>query len=286
MILVTGAKGVVGAPLCERLERDRVEFKAVSRTAGQTILHWDLEKMPNADQLAQMKGIKALIHTAPIWLLPPHIALLAGTPLKRIVVFSSTSVLSKKASPDPREQALVESLKNAEQALMTQCAQYDMALTILRPSLIYGYGRDQNVSHIARFIRRWRFMLLVGQASGKRQPVHADDLVSACLAVLGNSNTIGQAYNLAGKDVLTYRQMVEAIFHGLKMQPRVIKLPLAPFRWALSLAARVGNFAYTAEMANRMNQDMSYDIVAAKVDFGFKPQGFLENPSRDLGAVL
>lgn len=288
MILITGANGVVGAPLQQRLKQlAKADFISVSRQASSqdlrsNRLQWDLHDSLSSQQLAQIGSLTSLIHTAPIWLLPKHIDVLASTGLQRVVAFSSTSVLSKRASPDPQEQQLVENLRNAEQQLAQQCARHEIGLTLLRPSMVYGYGRDQNISHIAAFIRRWRCMFLVGKASGKRQPVHADDLVDACLTVLDEPNTVGKAYNLAGRDVLSYRQMVHAIFAGLNIKLRIISIPLILFRSALRMAATVGRFAYTAEMANRMNQDLVYSYAAAKVDFGFTPQGFLQHPERDL----
>ncbi|MFT5572076.1 MAG: nucleoside-diphosphate-sugar epimerase [Cryomorphaceae bacterium] len=282
MILVTGARGVVGVPLVQRLEQDGADFMSISRSSSELSLQWDLSEAANAEQLSQAAHASTLIHTAPIWLLPQHVSVLANGSLKRIVAFSSTSVLSKQSSPNSAEQVLVRSLADAEESLAEQCATQGIALTILRPSLIYGYGRDENISKIAHFIRKWKVMFLVGKASGKRQPVHADDLVQACLACLQEPKTAGQAYNLAGRDTMSYTEMVERIFVGLGVRPRIIRLPLSAFRWALVLAAKLTGFAYTAEMANRMNQNLAYDTVAAKNDFGFQPQGFLQHPERDL----
>jgi nucleoside-diphosphate-sugar epimerase len=282
VILITGARGVVGAPLVERLAQDGVDFMAISRSSTEQSLQWDLSAPASVEQLSRAAHAHTLIHTAPIWLLPQHVPLLANGKLTRIVAFSSTSVLSKLSSPNSAEQVLVRSLAQAEKSLTELCAQHGVALTILRPSLIYGYCRDQNVTKIARFIKKWRLMFLVGNASGKRQPVHADDLVQACLDCLQETKTEGQAYNLAGLEVMSYIEMVERIFAGLGVRPCIIRLPLSAFRWALMLAAKFTGFAYTAEMANRMNQDLVYDVDAAITDFSFSPQGFLQHPERDL----
>ena len=91
---------------------------------------------------------------------------------------------------------------------MRRCQALGINLTILRPSLIYGFGRDQNVSKIAQTIRRFRCMLIVGKGSGLRQPVHADDLVSAALSVIDKPETYGKSYNVVGGETLSYRLMV------------------------------------------------------------------------------
>ncbi len=55
---------------------------------------------------------------------------------------------------------------------------------ILRPTLIYGHGRDKNITEIARFIRRFGFFPLLGKANGLRQPIHVEDVAEACFAAL------------------------------------------------------------------------------------------------------
>jgi nucleoside-diphosphate-sugar epimerase len=284
MILVTGAKGVVGQPLCQRLFSQGRTYKAVSRqeSTSPIDLQWDLTQSPSTLTRHQLSDISILIHCAPIWLLPAHFELLTNAGIKHLVVFSSTSVLSKRDTKDSSEQKLVNQLSDAEDVLMSLCQSNDIQLTILRPSLIYGYGRDQNVSHIAKFIRRFGFMLLVGKASGLRQPVHADDLAELALCAANIEKNQQVAYNVAGRDILTYRQMVEQIFRGLGRRPFIVSIPLWMFRTALIVAANLTRFSYTAEMATRMNQDLSYDYSAASEELGFSPQGFLEQPHRDL----
>lgn len=281
MILVTGANGVVGGPLCERLLSVKRPFKTVSRSSGADIV-WDLEQSPTGESLRALAGVESIIHCAPIWFLPVHLDILLEVGVRRLVVFSSTSVLAKTLSKDQSEQRLVKLLADAESELNTFCAKHEMSLTVLRPSMIYGYGRDQNVMQIARFINRFGFMLLVGKAQGKRQPIHADDLVNAALCILDKPVTYGKSYNLAGAEALSYRSMVGRIFSGLGKKPRIFSSPLWLFRLGLRFLATVGRFSFNPEMANRMAQDLDYNCAEANQDFGFQAQVFLTNPERDL----
>lgn len=284
MILVTGAKGVIGAPLVERLRRQGQAYCAVSRSVSENPnqLQWNLNEQADAPTLHTLRNTEVLIHCAPIWLLPERLLDLRDSSLKRLVVFSSTSVLSKVASSNVQEQTLVMQLRESEQKITETCISLGWQLTILRPSMIYGYGRDQNISHIAGLIKRFGFMLLVGQGSGKRQPVHADDLVNASFSVLNTPTCVGKTYNLAGAELLSYRAMVERIFTGLGKKPRIIALPLVLVRLVLSIASKLTSFSYTPEMADRMNQNLSYDISPAQADFAYSPQAFLIDASRDL----
>ena len=288
MILLTGANGVVGYPLKLKLVEQGSDIISVSRQAMTTqdsrelSLQWDLEQSMSGEVKADLQSCHALIHCAPIWLLPAHLNDLKALGFARMIVFSSTSVLSKQGSSNLQEQRLVSQLADAEQAIETFCAAHAMSLTILRPSMIYGYGRDQNVMQLANFIKKFGFMMLVGKADGKRQPVHADDLVEVCSKILDNPSTYGKAYNLAGGEVLTYRYMVERIFSAMNKKPLIFSLPLSLFRFFLKLAARLTSFAYTPEMADRMNKDLSYDTRDAKQDFDYQPQLFLQHPEQDL----
>lgn len=282
MILLTGANGVVGKPLLDALGQANRPVACVTRKAKSGQVQWDLSAPPSKQALSLIAGSDTLVHCAPIWLLTPHLDVLHKAGVKRLVVFSSTSVISKQASADPQEQTLVSQLKSSEAQIQAFAEQRSLDCTILRPSMIYGYGRDHNVSHIARFIARRGFMLLVGQAHGLRQPVHADDLVAAVLKVLESPQTANKVYNLAGAERLSYRAMVERIFAGLNKRQRIFTLPLWCFRIALKAAVFIRKFDYTPEMANRMAQDLIYSNQMAIDDFGYSPQAFLQHPERDL----
>lgn len=287
MILLTGANGVVGHPLSQKLNEQGLEFMSVSRHSGtnestQHQLQWDLMTSLSTAQIGLLKGCDTLIHCAPIWLLAPHVPTLAAIGIKRMIVFSSTSVLSKKHSQDPSERLLVEQLLNGESSLIAYASSKELNFTILRPTLIYGYGRDQNITHIAKFIAKYKFMLLMGKAKGLRQPVHCDDLVTVCLSIINNKKTFNKVYNLAGAETLSYRQLVKKVFAGMKQTAIILSLPLFIFRFVLKLVSTLSSFSYTPEMANRMNQDLVYDISDAVKDFNYSPQGFLEQPKRDL----
>ena len=304
MILLTGANGVVGQPMLEHLRAAGNDVLCVSRSA-QTLskqarpkqasskqmlalseasqqLQWDLHRPATPAIIKHVSVCKSLIHCAPIWLLPKHMGTLQQAGVRRLIVFSSTSVISKTNSLDPSEQRLVRQLSSAEQALRSACSSNSMHLTIFRPSMIYGYGRDQNVMKIAQFIHRYGFMVLVGKATGLRQPVHADDLVAAVMKIIDLPCSYSRVYNLAGAERLTYRQMVERIFSALDKPIRIIPLPLWIYQIALRLAAIVTKFSYSPEMARRMAQNLSYDYKDATADFDFNPQAFLQDAKRDL----
>lgn len=155
------------------------------------------------------------------------------------------------------------------------CEAANAAWTVFRPTLIYGAGMDRNVRVIARLIRRFGLFPLFGAASGRRQPVHADDLATACVAALGEPKTFNATYDLAGGETLTYREMVERIFAAERRTPRFFSVPLGVFRVAMRCVACIPRFKdFNAEMARRMNEDLVFDSNDAVRDFGFAPRKF------------
>ena len=284
---VSGARGVVGRPLCEEFKRRGCHVVAVSRNACATEegLKWDME-YEELTPIAAIESIDTMVHCAPIWLLPRHLQSLANLGLRRLIVFSSSSVLSKKNTQDPIEQELVRLLDEAERDTASQCDRLGIAFTIFRPSMIYGFGLDENVSRLARFISRWGIVVVAGNADGLRQPVHTLDLVDAIFKALDQAATYSNIYTLAGAETVTYRKMLSRIFEALNKPARVISLPVPVYRGVLRLAALTGRFAYTAEMADRMNSDLAYDNTPAITDFNYTPSTFLEQAERDLESLL
>lgn len=277
-VIVTGASSQVGRFLLTLLSEAGYETIAVSRDPDRMgIPCLPRVKWIKADITKDLDIIppvrpSALIHSAAVWDSPRFAEALRAD---RIIAFSSTSALTKAGSESPKEREVARILRQSETALAEICAKTNATLTIFRPTMIYGAGMDMNVTSIARFIKAVRFFPIIGAGRGLRQPVHAQDLAQACLAALENPATFGKTYNLGGGETLTYREMVERIFRGLGLAPRVIRIPAPLFRTALRTASVLPRFSHlTAEMADRMNEDMAFDNSEAVKDFGYAPRPF------------
>lgn len=212
---------------------------------------------------------------APIWALPEHFGLLGAHGARRVVVLSSTSRFTRGDASDPDEQSVARKLAEGEERLRAWAEANQVEWVILRPTLIYGRGRDKNISEIVRFIRRFGFFPLLGAAAGLRQPVHSGDVASACLAALDSPAAVNRAYNLSGGETLSYREMVSRVFAVLDRRPRLIMVPLWTFRLAVASMHVLPHYRHwTAAMAERMNQDMVFDHGEAAKDLGFSPRPF------------
>jgi len=278
---VLGASGLLGASLLPLLIQRQWQVTAYSRRATDSIevgIEWcRLDTNVNSIAPEVDSRIASWICLVPIWILPHYFPLLSAHGVRRVVALSSTSRFTKLRSSDPQEQAIVHWLSEGERRLIQWADNNDVEWVILRPTLIYGRGRDKNVAEIARFIRRFRFFPLLGRATGLRQPVHAEDVAAACTTALemGKGRC---AYNLSGGETLSYRDMVSRIFLALGRRPRLVTIPLWCFRLAISYVRLIPRYRrWSAAMAERMNQDLVFDHEDAKRDLDFSPRLFRPN---------
>lgn len=248
---------------------------APAATHGATI--W--RRLPSDGFYRDADPLPFWISLAPIWTLPEHFEFLAASGARRFVALSSTSRFTKDVSSDPAERALAARLAAGEDRLRDWAAAHGIEAAILRPTLIYGLGRDRNICAIARLIRSIGFFPLVGGGSGLRQPVHARDVAAACIAALTAPATAGRSYELSGGETITYREMVRRVFVALDRPARFAAVPLAAARAAVRMARLIPVCRHlTAGMIERMTQDLVFDHRAATRDIGFAPGPFCIAP--------
>ncbi|MDQ3495260.1 MAG: nucleoside-diphosphate sugar epimerase, partial [Pseudomonadota bacterium] len=145
----------------------------------------------------------------------------------------------------------------------------------LRPTLVYGAGRDRTLTRIAALARRSGIFVLPRGADGLRQPVHVDDLAEAACAAIDAIASHGQAYALPGGETLPYREMVARVLATLQPRARLLEVPAPLFSAALALAhagSRLQGFGDGA--LARMCEDLVFDGLPAQRDLGYEPRAF------------
>ncbi|WP_456384894.1 NAD-dependent epimerase/dehydratase family protein [Desulfolithobacter sp.] len=275
---VLGATSLVGDFLLNRWPAARGDLVAFSRRP--------VQEGPGPDRriswvrlaqktLPQLPQIEKWICLAPIWVLPDCFPLLEQAGTRRIVALSSTSLFTKTDSSDPAEREIATRLAAGEKQLVDWARQHGISWIILRPTLIYGLGRDKNISSIARFIRRFGFFPLLGPAKGLRQPIHATDVAAACVQALHQQQVADRAYNIGGGETLAYDEMVGRVFAALGRRPRYLVVPGPVFRMVIGVARLLPRFRHiSVGMAERMNRDMVFDYSEAARDLTFSPGPF------------
>ena len=272
--LVFGGSGQIGAPLLDRLRAEGWRVTAVSRDAqvDDACVRWLRGDLSRVERLPD--AVDAVFSCGPL----DHFARwYANSTLAcpRVLAFSSTSIEVKSDSTDPRERALAARLAEGERVLFAGARRRRAHATVLRPTLVYGAGRDRTLTRIAAFARRWHACVLPRGAIGLRQPVHVADLADAALRACDAAATDGTAYAVPGGEALPYREMVARVLHALPSSPPLLEIPAPLFDGALHALQRLGLGDGVGEAAlARLREDLVFDAAPARRDFGYEPRRF------------
>ena len=281
-VAVVGASSQVGGRVVAELLRRGDAVTAFSRTdrfdpAAPGM--WRRLPAPDAASESLNPGnetIESWIFVAHVWVLPDYFALMKAYGARRLVAVSSTSQFTKVESSVSAERDVAARLATGEEKVAAWCRDNGVTWTVLRPTLIYGGGRDRNIEAVSRFARRFRFFPLLGAASGLRQPIHYEDVAGACVAALASDRTANRAYNISGGEVLSFREMVRRVFAQLGQRAVMVPIPLALIKFGVAMARLVPSLRHwSPAMAERMNKDMVFDHADAERDFGFAPRRFV-----------
>jgi uncharacterized protein YbjT (DUF2867 family) len=147
----------------------------------------------------------------------------------RIVHLSIANPSVDSPLPYYRGKALVE------QALAGGGVPY----AIVRPTWIFGGGRDILVNNIAWILRHMPVFVVPGDGEYRVQPVHVDDLAHICLrAACGASDAVVDA---AGPDAMTFDELVRAVRAAIGRSTPILHAPpvaMTALAHALGLVVR------------------------------------------------
>ena len=271
--IVIGATGVVGGLIVRQL------VEAGERPIGLSRRH-----MIGADidwvrgDLTVPQGLRlplctTMFCTADARLLVQALPCIVRTGSKRLVFFTSTSIITKMDSDMEEERIGVRAWADAEARIIETCQRHNIEWTALRPTLIYLEGRDHNITTMSRLIRRIGFLPIVGSAKGLRQPVHAEDVAKGAVCASRRPEAANKIYILSGGETITYREMVGRVFDGLNKRRVIVPLPKA--LWIVGFLLAKPLFpAANVGWGTRMQQDMAFDDSEARRDFCWPPRGF------------
>ena len=277
--LVFGLSGTLGLAFGRALDAADPPVVAVSRAAQppQPGVSWRQAALPGFPDPPE--PIAAIASLGPLdqftqWFAQSHVA------PTRIVAIGSTSLHGKRHSPDPAERALSAALAESEATLAALAQARGCALTLLRPTLVYGNGRDRTLSRLVLLARRWRWLPLPRRAGGLRQPVHVDDIAAAVLGALRAPVPRPGHFDLPGGEVLPFDEMVRRSLAVGAPGARLLRLPGPVFRAGVGLMRGLGRLEAAGDgVLGRLDRDLVYDDGPARIALGHCPRGF--QPSRE-----
>jgi nucleoside-diphosphate-sugar epimerase len=274
-VLLTGASSQIGLFVIPRLLAAGFKVIAVSRKGRPDSYPAfnDVKWLCREDALKLAETCQYMLSTGPMKLAQE--LLQQGGQFQTAVIFSSSSVISKRESGNPAERQMIQGMISSEAALESIADQGGLKLVILRPTLIYGCGLDSNISRLAGLIRRFGFMPLNAGAPGLRQPVHADDLAVVAVKALLSEKALPRLLTVAGGSTLSYREMVSRIFAALDKPVRLVNLPQGLFTLLARVSAITGNISgVNVEMVKRQCVDLVFDDSEARELLDYNPRPF------------
>jgi NADH dehydrogenase len=239
MILVTGATGFVGYRLVKTLVNQGKRIRCLIRgdtpkinvlDKGIEVVKGDIRDKDVVNNV--VKGAKQVVHLAAALQNPdPKVIYqinVEGTKnlvqssmqygIEQFVFFSTLNVIL------PVKNQYSESKLEAEGVIQES----GLNFTILRPSIIYGKDDNGTIAKLINSVKTKKIIYLLGNGEYKLQPVYIDVVVDAICKVLDNPLLFKRRkLFIAGKDIVSYNEIVDVISNIIGVQRLKIHIPLS-----------------------------------------------------------
>lgn len=158
--------------------------------------------------------------------------------------------------------------------------QEKLPVVIIRISETYGPG-DRRLLKLFKAINK-NIFFVIGNGENKHHLIYIDDLIQGMLAAAESDQAVGEVLLLAGKEVLTTREMAVVIAEELgKTIPR-IHAPLSLFLWiAMAMEATLRPLGIQPPIHRRrmdfFKKNLTFSLEKSSKVLDFKPEvGFVQ----------
>jgi uncharacterized protein YbjT (DUF2867 family) len=288
MILITGATGLIGRALLELFDHDDsiennriiLYVRKTSDITGLKEKGFNISYGDMSDKEALLEAIAnvdTIIHIVQMRYSPTIVDVAIQNRMKRLIIVGTTGVFSKY-------QYYASDYKRAEEYIVKNCT---VPYVVLRPTMIYGANTDKNMNELLKFIRKFHFFPMFGSGSAKMQPIYYKDLAQALFDIYKNPELKNKFYNLAGKNALTYYELLKIASEELNRKVWIIKIPF----WLATSFVRIYNKLsrnpkVRLEQVRRLNEDKAFNYSNAYTDFGFNPLEFKDGIKRQIESMF
>jgi nucleoside-diphosphate-sugar epimerase len=308
--LVTGATGLVGSYIVERLIADGWQVRAFVRDMSRVepLRREGIELRPgdilDAEQLAAAaRGTDVVFHTAAV--ITPHGGLedfhsvnvggtgnavaAAARAGARLLHVSSVGVYGPRARYSPRGktdedtpfQPLPEgafyawSKRASEEIVLSAHDRAEVWATAVRPSVVYGRRDRQFVPRVGRLLR-YGFAPAIRGGRSTLAIVHAANVADGAVRAAATDAAGGQVYNIAHDFDVSVRDFYRLAAEGLGRRVRVLPVPMRVARAGLTVARALSSLLVGPRM-NVVTTSSSLDFITRDNPFSS------ERARRELG---
>lgn len=248
--------------------------KAVVHTAARVHVMHDSATDPLAEfRRVNVRGTRRLAEQA------------ASAGVERFIFLSSIKVNGESTSkgkyftpfdiPSPKDPYGV-SKAEAETALREVSSATGMAVTIIRPVLVYGPGVKGNFLAMMRLLMR-RVPLPLGAVRNARSLVSLDNLVDLILAVLQYRGADSHTVLVSDGEDLSTPQLLRRTAAALGTNARLVGVPPALIQGGLTMVGK-------SDVAQRILSSLQVDISATRSMLGWTPRHSIDEGLRRTAA--
>ena len=311
-ILLTGASGFVGQALARACLAADASLICPTRRP----LDWQAAEMRNplisdmtadTEWSAHLQGVDIVIHSAArvhvmhetasdplVQFRAVNVAAslqlarqAATAGVKQFIYLSSVKVNGEATSPGhpfgaddaPLPQdAYGISKQEAEQALLQLATETGMAVTIIRPPLVYGPGVKANFLSMLRGVRRG-LPLPLGSIHNQRSLVYLGNLVDLILHCRLHPAARNQIFLASDGRDLSTTEMFRLCAQGLQVKSRLFPFPASLLTLAASMLGK-------RSVADRLCQSLQVDISKTRELLAWSPPYTVEQGLQATAAAL
>lgn len=285
-VFITGASGFVGSHLVKALSEDESidNIFALYRKKEQIAflpkvnpVIGDLDSLPDIncdasiDIFIHLAGYfknesKKLCESINLQGTRNAIAFCKNNGIKKMLFYSTINVdLKSKGCYASTKLAAEEEVKKSS-----------LEYIILRPALIYE-GRKGSLGKIMGYVEKLPFVPVFGSGKAKEQPIHIKELIDLTVAIIKDFKP-GTTLYAAGKDAMTFKEMIQIIARAMNKKTRVVPIPAKPVRAVLRLFEKAGiHIGVSSEQVAHMSEDLFADMDETLKLYPIELKSFEEN---------
>ena len=257
-ILVTGATGFIGKPLCAKLLADGFQVRAaVWREESDVGLPVGIEISlidsigSDTDWAQALAGIDTIIHLAArVHVMAEKVAdplsayrlvnvagaerlarLAGASGVKRMVFMSSVKVQGEESltryteqdTPAPLDPYGVSKLE-AEENLKGVVAETGLEVVFVRPPLVYGPGVRANFYKLMDIVARG-LPLPFGSVNNARSMIYLGNLIDAVILCAKHPHAAGQTFLVSDGEDISTPDLIRRIASALNCSARILSFP-------------------------------------------------------------
>lgn len=295
-VLITGASGFVGQPLCDEMFRQKwqivatvhshcslaigAELVTIGTITGAT--NWT-DVLHDVNIVVHLAAHVHVMHDTDIDPLLKYRAVnvdgtlnfarqAAQTGVQRFIFLSSIKVNGEQTLPGKLfteqnkaapQDAYAISKWEAEQGLLNIAQKSRMEVVIIRPPLVYGPGVKANFLTMMRWLHKG-IPLPFGAIQNQRSLVALDNLVDLIITCLDHPAAANQVFLAGDGEDLSTSTLLRRLGLAMGKSARLLPVPVSLLKAGAALLGK-------RDMAQRLCESLQVDISKARTLLGWNP---------------